>query len=114
MNEIFAQLGISYTDKQRYAPRTISIDALFEAAREDENIFTTDTRNFDLLPPPDGYALVDVEAGCGRKLGDDAALHLRVGVHNLFNVSYRNYTNRLRYFTDEAGRNFVVSLKYSF
>ena len=114
MEDIFAQIGVSYTDRQRHAPRTISIDALFEAAREDENIFASDARNFDLLPPPDGYALVDVETGCSKKFGDDAALHLRLGVRNLFNVSYRNYTNRLRYFTDEAGRNFVISLKYSF
>lgn len=114
MEDLFAQIGVSYTDKQRHALRIISIDELFEAARNDENIFASDARNFDLLPPPDGYALIDVEAGCSRKFRNDTALHLRLGVRNLFNVSYRNYTNRLRYFTDEAGRNFIISLKYSF
>lgn len=114
MDEFFVQIGVSYTDKQRYAPRTIAIDELFEAGQNDENIFASDPRNFDFLPPPPGYALVDIEAGLSRKLSAGTALHLRLGVHNLFNVSYRNYTNRLRYYTDEPGRNFIVSLKYSF
>lgn len=114
LEDAFAQIGISYTDKQRHAPRIIPINELFEAARNDTDIFINDSRNFDLLPAPDGYALVNLETGGSKKVGDEATLHLRLGVHNLFNVSYRNYTNRLRYYTDEAGRNFVISLKYSF
>jgi len=114
MTNVFAQMGVSYTDKQRHAPRTIAIDDLFEAASQDDNIFATDSRTFDFLPPPDGYALVNIEAGASLKISDTSTLHWRLGVHNLFNVSYRNYTNRLRYYTDEAGRNFTLSLNYSF
>ncbi|MEM9673338.1 MAG: hypothetical protein ACFB15_23195 [Cyclobacteriaceae bacterium] len=35
-------------------------------------------------------------------------------VINLLNTSYRNYTDCLRYFADEMGRSFPLSMKYGF
>lgn len=41
---------------------------------------------------------------------------LEVGflVHNILNTSYRNYLNRLRYFSDDLGRNFTIQLKINY
>ncbi len=114
LDEPFARVEVAYTAKQRHAPRTIAIEELFAAAQKDENIFANDPRAFDFLPPPDAYTLVNLEAGFSKNVGDASAFQLRLAVNNLFNVSYRNYTNRLRYFADEPGRNFIISLKYNF
>lgn len=64
----------------------------------------------DISTPPKGYSLWNIQTGfrlC-RHLGVDFS------VQNLFNISYRDYLNRLRYFSDEVGRNFILSLKYHF
>ena len=68
LNDIFARAEVAFTDQQRHAPRTIAIDELFTAAQKDENIFTSDPRAFDFLPPPDAYTLVNVEAGFSKKV----------------------------------------------
>ena len=36
---------------------------------------------------------------------------LGASVFNLFNVRYRDYMNRFRYFSDEVGTNVVIRLK---
>jgi iron complex outermembrane receptor protein len=41
-------------------------------------------------------------------------LHLNFGVRNLFNVSYRDYLSRYRYFIDNAGRDFVLRVHIPF
>ncbi|MFT6036953.1 MAG: iron complex outermembrane receptor protein, partial [Marivirga sp.] len=34
-------------------------------------------------------------------------------VRNVFNTSYRNYLNQMRYFADELGRNFLFTINYT-
>ncbi|KKM72261.1 hypothetical protein LCGC14_1422330, partial [marine sediment metagenome] len=36
------------------------------------------------------------------------------GITNILNTSYRNYLNRLRYYADDLGRNFTLSLKLNY
>ncbi|MFM9008208.1 MAG: hypothetical protein ACKORE_06490, partial [Bacteroidota bacterium] len=36
---------------------------------------------------------------------------MNLAVENLFNVRYRDYLNRLRYYSDEMGRNLVLRIK---
>ena len=38
------------------------------------------------------------------------SLNIGLGVNNVFDTSYRNYLNSLRYFADEIGRNFSIQL----
>lgn len=64
---------------------------------------------FDFVDVPDGYFLTDVYLSAGFR---DFQFSFRV--ENVFDTSYRDYTNRLRYFADEPGRNFVVSFFYQF
>lgn len=67
-------------------------------------------KSIDLSTPPGGYALWNAAAGaCIAK-----NLRADIGVTNVFNKTYREYLNRLRYFSDAPGRNWYLSLKYHF
>ena len=65
--------------------------------------------NSDFLSPPDGYSLWRMDAGL--KINK---ITVGMSITNAFNLAYREYLNRFRYFTDDAGRNVSVRLKYRF
>jgi len=69
--------------------------------------------NIDYAPPPPGYTRFDLEAGATFVWGKQP-FDVGVGVRNLFNVSYREYLNRFRYFVDEPGRNVSLRLRVPF
>lgn len=56
----------------------------------------------DYAPPPPAYNLFGIDAGAthGR-----SGVEWGLSVTNLFNTKYRDYLNRLRYFSDAAGIN---------
>lgn len=65
----------------------------------------------DLIPPPDGYQLV--QGGFGLEfLHGENKVEVSFRVTNIFNTRYRSYLNRLRYFADETGRNFEIHIQY--
>jgi iron complex outermembrane recepter protein len=70
----------------------------------------------DYAPPPDGYHLVDLafETEWQWDALGGQRLHLDCAVTNAANVAYRDYTNRLRYFADEPGRNIMLKLRLPF
>jgi iron complex outermembrane receptor protein len=100
---------LSYTLRQFFAPRVITIDEILAAKTEERNLFAESSADFDLLPPPDGYFL----AGLSWQ-ADIYAFQVGVQVRNIFNARFRNYTDRLRYFSDERGRNVKLNLRYIF
>ncbi|HEX8299465.1 MAG TPA: TonB-dependent receptor [Rubricoccaceae bacterium] len=68
---------------------------------------------FEPLAPPPGYALADIRLGAEiAAFGQPATLS--IGVQNVFDVRYRDYLSRFRYFADEPGRNAVVRLSVPF
>ncbi len=69
--------------------------------------------NMDYKNPPPAYNLFDVNMGFEIPVKKQ---HIRVSasVKNLMNVSYCDYLNRFRYFSDEPGRNFIVRLTIPF
>ena len=67
----------------------------------------------DLIPPPEGYTRFDFEAGTTFNWSNNP-VEVGLGIHNLFNVSYRDYLNRFRYFTDEIGRNISLRVRLKF
>ena len=67
----------------------------------------------DFMPPPDGYFLMSMEASAKKELSK-SMLKFSVFANNLFNVSYRDYLNRLRYFADEPGISINIGVNYSF
>ena len=100
---------LSYTFTQFFAPRVVPIDEILEAKTEDRDLFSGNRSDFDILPPPGGYVLANI-----TWQADINQIRIHAQVRNIFNNRYRNYTDRLRYFADEIGRNFLISLKYNF
>jgi iron complex outermembrane recepter protein len=102
-------LETAYVFKQYLAPGVISPQDLLDSDNDENEIFATAERGFDLMAPPEGYLLLHWSAGIER-----GRMGLRLGVRNLLNTSYRIYTNRQRYFADEPGRNFTATIKFAF
>ncbi len=68
------------------------------------------THDVDVSTPPKGYTLWNAQVGI------DLAKHFSAGlsVNNIFNISYRDYLNRMRFFANDLGRNFIVNFRYQF
>jgi len=68
------------------------------------------THNVDVSTPPKGYSLWNAQVGI------NLAKHFSAGlsVNNIFDTSYRDYLNRMRFFANDLGRNFIVNLRYKF
>jgi iron complex outermembrane receptor protein len=66
--------------------------------------------NTDYAPPPSAYNLFDIELStkiaCNKQF-----ISIHLGVNNLFNMTYRDYLNRFRYYSDEMGRNITLRVK---
>lgn len=98
---------------------TVSIPTAFEQTRAPVTVYPADIpeyegeKIYDFAPAPRGYTLLNMEFGMKIPL-HDRELSISVGGENLLNNTYRVYMNRLRYFADEPGRNFIVRLKYNF
>lgn len=106
--DLFFEVDVRYTARQNRAPRVVTIEELMS-----EDTQATDGRAFDFMAAPPDYLLIHTSAGATRRIGD-ARLDVRVAAENLLDQRYRDYTNRLRYYADETGRNFILSLKISF
>jgi iron complex outermembrane receptor protein len=67
----------------------------------------------DFTPPPPSYQLTNVKASSDLTYKSQK-IRLLVRIDNLFNVKYRDYLNRQRYFSDDLGRNIVVVFQTKF
>ncbi|HYG01449.1 MAG TPA: TonB-dependent receptor [Chryseosolibacter sp.] len=105
----YTEVSAEFTDKQRRAPRVVTIDQLFS----EENNSQVAGKNFDFMEAPASYLLADISFGITFP-GDKATWDLRASCENIFNTQYRDYTNRLRYYADDIGRNFSLSLRFIF
>jgi len=95
----------SYTFKQFQAPRTIRPENLIDGSIP----LNPNAEIFDFVAAPDGYFLLDFSWRVKWK-----QFQAGLTVTNLFNTSYRNYLNQLRYFADDPGINILFNLSYSF
>jgi iron complex outermembrane receptor protein len=93
----------SYTFQQYQAPRAIPPENLIDGSVE----INPNSEIFDFKEAPEGYFLLDLEWGVEIK-----NLHAGVTVKNIFNTSYRDYLNEMRYFSDETGTNMLLTLRY--
>lgn len=100
---------LSYTFQQWQIPRILSVDELLTAYKTDIDLFINNAADFDIVQPPRGYLMTNVFWQTHIK-----NFTLSLEVRNLLNTQYRNYTDRLRYFADELGRNFMLSINYGF
>jgi iron complex outermembrane receptor protein len=67
----------------------------------------------DVSTPPPAYHVMNLRGDMNLKFLNNN-LNISLTVNNLFNTSYREYLNRLRYFSDELGRNFIIQLKFNY
>lgn len=67
-------------------------------------------KTLDLSTPPPSYSLWSLQTGI------DFGKHFSAGlkITNLFDANYKDYLNRLRFFSYEMGRNVILNLKYNF
>ena len=67
-------------------------------------------KTLDLSTPPPTYTLWSVQTGF------DFNKHFTIGLNvtNLFDINYKDYLNRMRYFSYEMGRNIIFNIKYNF
>lgn len=70
--------------------------------------------NFDLAPPPPAYALFNIAYQKQFYIGNGDKLNLGIQAQNIFNTGYKDYMNRFRYFTYDAGRNILLKINYKF
>ncbi|MDC3388656.1 TonB-dependent receptor [Flavobacteriaceae bacterium] len=66
------------------------------------------------LGPPLAYSLFHFQSDILVPINKKSSLNIRVGVDNIFNTSYRNYLNRLRFYADDLGRNFKLQLQLNY
>ena len=66
--------------------------------------------NQDFVAPPETYKLWNLSFNTTFK----HAFSIGLKAENLFNVVYRDYLNRQRYFSEELGRNINLRLNYKF
>ncbi|MDQ3000464.1 MAG: TonB-dependent receptor [Fibrobacterota bacterium] len=69
--------------------------------------------SLDYAPPPEGYALVRARVGFSLPL-QTGSLDFDLEAANLLDASYRDYSNRFRYYADDPGRNITLRIKAPF
>lgn len=115
--------NLRYTAQNFYNLYTeLRSEAVFTQTRYPNNDFFADVPvNGELVPtlvnisrPPAGYHLLHFTTGVQFAMGGTSALAVNLSVNNIFNTAYRDYLNRQRLYTDEAGRNFKIQLKFNY
>lgn len=72
------------------------------------------TESVDVSTPPNAYHLLNFNSSIDFKATKTATLSVGFGITNLLNTSYRNYLNRMRYYADDLGRNFLLNIKINY
>ncbi len=68
----------------------------------------------DVSTPPKGYQLWHLNTNMDFDLSKKIKMTVGFALRNLLNTSYRDYLNRLRYYTDNIGRNFMFNIKLNY
>ena len=78
------------------------------------DLITGEVIEVDISTPPPAYTLFHLYGEATFKLTETSSLSTTLTINNIFDTSYRNYLNRLRYFADEVGRNISLQFKLNF
>jgi iron complex outermembrane receptor protein len=113
LRNFYVESKTSYVARQTRSPRVVTVREIKEAEEQHEDPFNGSTSNFDFMPAPRGYFLWSAAAGISLKTRK-AQYDFRIASENILNQQYREYTNRFRYYSDEIGRNLILSVKCIF
>ena len=72
------------------------------------------TETLDLSTPPEAYHLFNFNSSIDIITKKNYNLSFSLGIRNLLNTNYRNYLNRLRYYSHDLGRSFIFGANYKF
>lgn len=75
---------------------------------------TETTELVDVSTPPEAYQLWGISATYNFPFVGQSKMQVGMEIQNLFNTSYRDYLNRLRYYADDLGRNIIINTKINF
>ncbi|NMH89415.1 TonB-dependent receptor [Flavivirga algicola] len=75
---------------------------------------TGDNVLVDISTPPPAYHLLHFQSDITLEVFNKTKLNISLNIKNVFNTSYRENLNRLRYFADDLGRNFMLQLKLNY
>ena len=81
------------------------------------DVFIPSTNNtvlLDVSSTPSSYHLLKFNTDVTFKLSEKSKVTVGFTITNILNTKYRAYLNRLRYFADDLGRNFVLQLKFNY
>jgi iron complex outermembrane receptor protein len=110
---VYVESKVKYVAKQTCAPRVVTVREIKEAEEQHTDPFNDSTSNFDFMAAPEGYYLWNLAAGMSIK-GKKVQYDFRISSENTLNTTYREYTNRFRYYADDLGRNIIFSVKCIF
>ena len=113
LRNFYAESKVKYIAKQNRAPRVITVREIITDEQQGIDPFKDNSSNFDFMAAPDGYWLWSLAVGTSIKR-DRVQYDLRLASENTLNQQYREYTNRLRYYSDDMGRNVMLSFKCIF
>jgi iron complex outermembrane receptor protein len=108
-----AETKIRWVGMQNRAPQEITPREIIEAQKQGIDIIAQRPGNFDFAAAPNSYFLLSLGLGATWKL-EKSKWDIRLSCDNLTNEAYREYTNRLRYFADDVGRNITLGIHFSF
>jgi iron complex outermembrane recepter protein len=113
LKSFFFETKIKYIAQQQRAPRVVTVREIKESREMGVNLFADNATNFDFMAAPAGYYLWN--AATGFSISKTTVRYdFRVAAENILNTTYREYTNRFRYYANDLGQNFIVSLKCIF
>ena len=112
-NKFYVESKLKYVARQSNAPRVVTVRQIEDAVEVGQDPLGGSKDNFDYMAAPDGYFLVGAAAGISLPAGK-GRFDFRLALENSFDTSYREYTNRFRYYADDIGRNLILSMKYIF
>lgn len=105
LKQIQVRLESDYTWRQNEYPNTN-----FEA-------FIPETQSVELIDvstPPKAYHLMNLTFSGPLNIVTHCQASWSLNVQNLFDTSYRNYLNGMRFYADELGRNILLSITTTF
>lgn len=112
--------SITFTKKEWNNLRVL-LDSqyVFRQNEYPENIFVNSPELgqevlLEINTPPDAYHLMGLDTEMRFALSKNKTLSAGMAIQNLLNTEYREYLNRLRFFSDDLGRNFMIRLKLNY
>jgi iron complex outermembrane receptor protein len=68
----------------------------------------------DVSSTPSAYHLLNFRSSIELKKVDKLNIKIGFRINNLLNKKYKNYQNRMRYYSHDLGRNIVLNLNLNY